>query len=46
MKIAAILLTLAVLAPAGCNGERGPKPKTDAATAYDRIPVTGPLRPV
>ena len=45
MKIAAILLTLAVLAPAGCNGERGPKPKTDAVTI--QLPsLAGPLRPV
>jgi hypothetical protein len=30
----AILLTLVVLAPPGCQGEKGPKPKTDTPAAY------------
>lgn len=39
MKIAmAILLTLFVLAPAGCKGERVPKPKTDTPAAQHHAP--------
>ena len=45
MKIVAILLTLIVVALAGCKGERVPKPKTDTAT-QTYFPDPGAFRAV